>query len=178
MTRSLVVLLIAALGLNLAASLAQASCAPQTLAEQAERADVVAFGNVSGSSFHVREALKGQVPATIQVRFGEGGPGIVTSVDYTATNGDHTLYLRRDGSEYATNACSGSHEGADPRHDLVADPVTLQHRHLLQHCSENAGVACVDSGDQLTLGSSRNHKVADLFKGKAGAAVDLCALLS
>ena len=110
--RSLVVLLIAALGLNLAASLAQASCAPQTLAEQAERADVVAFGNVSGSSFHVREALKGQVPATIQVRFGEGGPGVITSVDYTATNGDHTLYLRRDGATYATNACSGSHEGA------------------------------------------------------------------
>lgn len=110
--RSLVALLIAALGLNLAASLAQASCAPQTMAEQAGGADVVAFGRVSGSSFEAREVLKGQVPARIQVRFGEGGPGVVTSVDYTATNGDHTLYLRRDDGGYATNSCSGSHQGA------------------------------------------------------------------
>lgn len=109
--RTLVALLLAVLGLNMAAGFADASCIQQTLAEQAERADVVAFGRVSGSSFEIHQVLKGQASGTIQVRFGEGGPGVVTSVDYMATNGDHTLYLERDGAAYSTNACSGSHQG-------------------------------------------------------------------
>lgn len=109
--RTLMAVVLAAVSLHLGAATAEASCIQQTLAEQAERADVVAFGRVSGNSFEIRQVLKGQAGGTVQVRFGEGGPGVVTSVDYMNEPGDHTLYLRRDGSGYATNACSGSHPG-------------------------------------------------------------------
>lgn len=111
--RALFAVLLAAVSLHLGAATAEASCRQQTLAEQAERAEVVAFGRVNGSTFQVREVLKGQVPQTIQVRFGAGPPGVLTSVDYMPANGtDHTLYLRTEAGAYLTDACSGSHRGA------------------------------------------------------------------
>lgn len=110
--RSLFVVLIVAIGLHIGASLAQASCRQQTLAEQAARADVVAVGHLSGDRLEIRQVLKGQASGTIQVRLRPEG-NVVTSVDYMPKDDtDQTLYLRREGSDNVTDACSGSHEGA------------------------------------------------------------------
>ena len=43
---------------------------------------------------------------------------MATSVDYRADPGEHLLYLQRQGSEYATNDCSGSHPGAATADEL------------------------------------------------------------
>lgn len=104
---------------------AAASCAPQTLAEQAGRADVVAFGSVTSIRmtfaaaspvvmFRPERVLKGTITKGVQVYLGPTHGGAVTSVDYQAAPPQqHTFYLRdaHDGS-FETDACSGSHEGA------------------------------------------------------------------
>lgn len=110
--RVVVALLLAVLMLNMATGFAAASCRPPVLAEQAERANLVAFGHLSGDRLAIRQVLKGQASETIQVRL-RPERNVVTSVDYMPKDDtDQTLYLRRDGSEYVTDACSGSHEGA------------------------------------------------------------------
>lgn len=108
--RYFVAILLAAVSLQLGSGTADASCLQQTLTEHAQRAEVVAFGTVSAGSFEIKQVLKGEASGTVQVRFGEGG-GVVTSIDYMHEDGEHTLYLTRDGSGYATNACTGSHPG-------------------------------------------------------------------
>ncbi len=104
---------------------ASASCAQQTLADQAGRADVVVFGTVTSVrmtfapaspvvTFRPERVLKGTLTKSVQVYLGPTHGGAVTSVDYQAASPQqHTLYLRdaHDGS-FETDACSGSHEGA------------------------------------------------------------------
>ena len=85
------------------------------------RADVIAYGQVTGVdrgagtlSFRALAVYKGDPgPEKITVQVGPGprGVGVATSVDYRADPGDHLLYLQRQGREYATNDCSGSHPG-------------------------------------------------------------------
>jgi hypothetical protein len=109
---------------------ALASCIQQTLAEQAERADAIVYGRVTGMEgppgiparfvfVDVERVLKGSVVAQIGVAIGPGAEGGVssaptaTSVDYPMDRGtDHTLYLKQTApAGYETNACSGSHPG-------------------------------------------------------------------
>ena len=97
---------------------ARASCIQQTQADQIARADAIAYGRVTSVdrgtgtlSFRSLAAYKGDPgPDNMTVRVGPGG-GAATSVDYRADPGEHLLYLQRQGSEYATNDCSGSHPG-------------------------------------------------------------------
>ena len=119
--RGLAVLAMVAGALALAAVPARASCIQQTQADQIARADVIAYGRVTGVdrgagtlSFRALDVYKGDPgPGNITVQVGPGprGGGVATSVDYRADPGDHLLYLQRQGSEYATNDCSGSHPG-------------------------------------------------------------------
>lgn len=109
---------------------AAASCAQQTLSEQAARADVVLFGTVTSVRmtfapaspvimFRPERVLKGSLTKSVQVYLGPTHGGAVTSVDYQAASPQqHTLYLRdaHDGS-FETDACSGSHEGAPSADD-------------------------------------------------------------
>ena len=131
--RGLAALAIALGALALAAAPARASCIQQTQADQIARADVIAFGRVTGVdrgagtlSFRALSAYRGDPgPGRLTVRVGPGG-GAVTSVDYRVEPGDHLLYLQRQGSEYATNDCSGSHPGpatADELRLLAVGPV-------------------------------------------------------
>ena len=104
---------------------AAASCAQQTLSDQAARADVVVFGTVTSIRmtfapaspvimFRPERVLKGTLTKSVQVYLGPTHGGAVTSVDYQAASPQqHTLYVRdaHDGS-FETDACSGSHEGA------------------------------------------------------------------
>lgn len=117
---------LAALGLSLVVpgQPAAASCAQQTPAEQAARADVIVFGTVTSIRmtlapaspvivFRPERVLKGTLTKSVQVYLGPTRGGAVTSVDYAAASPQrHTLYLRdaHDGS-FETDACSGSHEG-------------------------------------------------------------------
>ena len=119
--RGLAVIAFAAAALVLAATPARASCIQQTQADQIARADVIAFGRVTSVdrgagtlSFRALAVYKGDPgPEQITVQVGPGprGVGVATSVDYRADPGDHLLYLKRQGSAYATNDCSGSHPG-------------------------------------------------------------------
>jgi len=103
------------------AASAAASCVAPNLADQVARADVVAYGTVVRPiglpffppartiRFRVDRVLKGTAQLEMDVTIGPGGTA-VTSVDYQADDGTaHTLYLRRTGDAYATDACSGSH---------------------------------------------------------------------
>jgi len=165
--RSLLVALIAALALNVGAASAEASCIQQTLAEQDQRAEVVAFGRVNGSSFEVRQVLKGQASGTIQVRFGAGPPGVFTSVDYMPANGtDHTLYLRKDAGEWATDACSGSHRGAPTAEERV-----------FYNVSEVATGGTASSGETHTAGPALSLGPAALVVALAATAIVAIAIL-
>ena len=101
-----------------------ASCVEPNLPDQVARADVIAYGTVTRPiglplfpparqvRFRVERLLKGVAPAEMDVAIGPGGSA-ATSVDYEAGDGTvHTLYLRRTGDAYGTDACSGSHPGA------------------------------------------------------------------
>ena len=119
--RGLAVLAMVAGALALAAVSARASCIQQTQADQIARADVIAYGRVTSVdrgagtlSFGALAVYKGDPGSrqiTVQIGPGPRGVGVATSVDYRADPGDHLLYLQRQGSEYATNDCSGSHPG-------------------------------------------------------------------
>ena len=108
-------------GLWLLTQPARASCIQQTQADQIARADVIAYGRVASVdrgagtlSFRAMVVYKGDPGSeqiTVQVGPGPRGVGVATSVDYRADPGDHLLYLQRQGSEFATNDCSGSHPG-------------------------------------------------------------------
>jgi len=102
---------------------ATASCVEPNLADQVARADVIAYGTVIRPTalpflpparqvrFRVERVLKGTGNPEMDVAIGPGG-GAATSVDYRADDSTaHTLYLRRTGDAYATDACSGSHPG-------------------------------------------------------------------
>lgn len=105
---------------------ADASCAQQSLREQAASADVVVYGTVTQTrqtfaaaggviGFRPERFLKGALPGEVEVFLGPTRGGAVTSVDYEAVQrGEaHTLYLRSTGDGgWETNACSGSHKGA------------------------------------------------------------------
>ena len=123
------VLLVASLVITasaLAGTVAVASCAQTSLAEQGARAQVIVVGTVVETRqtfiaaggvirFRPERVLKGTLTSVVQVYLGpsRGGNG-VTSVDYAAVvrGEQHTLYLRAvsDGS-YETDSCSGSHPG-------------------------------------------------------------------
>ena len=124
--RRVVAALVAAAAIGSApAQPALASCAQQTLADQAAAADVVVYGTVTSIRmtfapaspvimFRPERVLKGALTKSVQVYLGPTHGGAVTSVDYQAASPQqHTLYLRdaHDGS-FETDACSGSHEGA------------------------------------------------------------------
>ena len=123
--RSLAAAAIALGALVLVAAPARASCIQQTQADQIARADVIAYGRVTSVdrgagtlSFRALTVYKGDPgPDNITVRVGPGG-GAATSVDYRADPGEHLLYLQRQGSDYATNDCSGSHPGPATADDL------------------------------------------------------------
>lgn len=145
---------LAAVALLLGApSPALASCAPQTLAEQVARAEVIVYGTVTETRqtfvaasgvirFRPERVLKGSLTREVEVNLGPTRGGAVTSVDYTAViRGEgHTLYLRSvgDGS-YETDACSGSHTG----------PPTAEEEQLLGPGSLVA--AATDGGVSPTL---------------------------
>jgi hypothetical protein len=96
---------------------ANASCAPLSEAERAERAEVIAYGRVTAEARTNRtyytvvleQVFKGEPPNPIVIQ----GPGQVTSVDYSLpVDSDHTLYLKRNSKGYyTTDACAGSHPG-------------------------------------------------------------------
>lgn len=104
---------------------AAASCVQTGPREQAEAADVVAYGTVTETRqtfapasgvirFRPERILKGTLPGEIEVYLGPTRGGPITSVDYEAvTRGQaHTLYLRSAGDgSWQTDACSGSHPG-------------------------------------------------------------------
>lgn len=103
------------------AGVAEASCLVPVVTDQIQRADVIAFGRITATSFNGSQltfratvVYKGTLPGgAVSVQTGPSSGGGATSVDYRAPAGDgHTLYLRRSGAELATDACSGSHPGA------------------------------------------------------------------
>lgn len=104
---------------------ALASCAPPaSVAENAERAEAVIYGTVTGQAsgsvtLRVDSVLKGSASQTLTVFVGPGrgsggGQTVMTSVDYDAPLGtSHVLYLiRGEDGQLETNACIGSHAGA------------------------------------------------------------------
>ena len=124
--RVLLVALFVTACLPFGGTVAVASCAQSTPAEQAGRAEVIAVGTVVETRqtfiaaggvirFRPERVLKGTLTSVVQVYLGpsHGGNG-VTSVDYTAVvrGEQHTLYLRAAGDgSYETDSCSGSHPG-------------------------------------------------------------------
>jgi hypothetical protein len=123
MRRVVTALALAAMAALPAGSPALASCIQQSVGEQVARADVIAYGAVSRGvqllmfppsrqvQFDVQRVYKGDVAGRITVAIGPTDAA-ATSVDYAAEDGLHTLYLRRTGNAFATDACSGSHPGA------------------------------------------------------------------
>lgn len=111
-------------GIALPASPAQASCLQETVADQIGRAEVIAYGTLTGIrmtfapaspvvTFRPDRVLKGTLSASVEVFFGPTHGGAITSVDYAGAPPEtHTLYLRSAGGSYETDACSGSHSGA------------------------------------------------------------------
>lgn len=110
--------------MTIGTSAANASCVVPNLADQVARADVIAYGSVSRPAqlpispparevrFRVERVFKGMASAEMNVAIGPDGGAIATSVDYQIDDGTaHTLYLRRTGDAYSTDACSGSHLG-------------------------------------------------------------------
>ncbi len=117
-----------AIGLLLATpQVARGSCLAPVLADQIQRADLIASGVVTAVglgggpiTFRPSVIYRGTLSAgPVSVRIGprpEGAsnPGVTvhSSVDYKADAGTmHTLYLRRTGTELGTDSCSGSHPG-------------------------------------------------------------------
>ncbi len=113
-------------------SVATASCIQANLADQVARADVIAYGSVSRAPqlpifpparqvrFRVERVFKGIAAAEMNVVTGPDGGAAATSVDYQADDGSaHTLYLRRNGETYSTDACSGSHLGAPTAEEMA-----------------------------------------------------------
>lgn len=117
-----------AIGLLLATpQVAGASCSAPVLADQIQRAELIASGVVTAVglggypiTFRPLVVYRGTLSAgPVSVRIGprpEGAsnPGFAvhSSVDYKAEAGTmHTLYLRRAGSAFDTDSCSGSHPG-------------------------------------------------------------------
>jgi hypothetical protein len=121
--RRVVTALVLAMAALPAGAPALASCIQQSVGEQAARADVIAYGTVSRGielqmfppsrqvQFDVQRIYKGDIAGRITVATGPT-EAAATSVDYAAEDGPHTLYLRRTGNTFATDACSGSHPGA------------------------------------------------------------------
>ena len=116
--RAVWIVLVLVGALLIAAAPARASCIQQTQADQLARADAVAYGRVTNVdrgagtvAFRPITVYRGALGSDrITVRVGPGG-NAVSSVDYRADEGDHLLYLRRQGSSYETTECSGSHPG-------------------------------------------------------------------
>lgn len=99
---------------------AVASCIAPVLSEQIDRADVIAYGRVTAVgfggaplTFRPSVAYKGTVPSgSASVQVGPSNGVGATSVDYRVAAGtDQTLYLHHVGGSFATDSCSGSHEG-------------------------------------------------------------------
>ena len=119
--RLIVALALATGGLLFVTAPASASCIQQTQADQIARAEVIAYGRVTGVnrgagtlSFRALAVYKGDPgPEQLSIQVGPGprGVGVATSVDYRAEPGDHLLYLQRQDGSYGTNECSGSHPG-------------------------------------------------------------------
>ncbi len=118
---SLFLLVLAAAAMVLAAAPARASCVPPVPADQIARAEVIAFGRVTGVdrgagtvAFQALTVYKGDpggAPITVQIGPGPRTFGGATSVDYRADPGDHLLYLRKQDGAFVTDDCSGSHPG-------------------------------------------------------------------
>lgn len=108
----------------LPAAPASASCIQESVTDQIARAEIVAYGTLTGIrmtfapaspvvTFRPDRVLKGTLSASVEVFFGPTHGGAITSVDYAGTPPEtHTLYLRAAGGSYETDACSGSHAGA------------------------------------------------------------------
>jgi uncharacterized membrane protein YjfL (UPF0719 family) len=123
MRRVVTALVLATAAILPGGSSALASCLQQSVGEQVARADVIAYGTISHGiqllmfppsrqvQFDVQRVYKGDVAGRITVTIGPTDAA-ATSVDYAAEDGPHTLYLRRTGNAFATDACSGSHPGA------------------------------------------------------------------
>jgi hypothetical protein len=123
--RRVLVLPLLLIGMSVAASSAVASCVQTTPREQADAADVVAYGTVTETRqtfapasgvirFRPERILKGTLSGEIEVFLGPTKGGPITSVDYEAVTAGqgHTLYLRSaGGGSWQTDACSGSHPG-------------------------------------------------------------------
>lgn len=105
---------------------AQASCLAEPLSRHFARADVVLTGVVIAHEngdprrldVSVETVHKGSAPARITVTAGPAVPNappgtqVATSIDYYAEIASrHTLYLRLEASGYATDLCTGSHDG-------------------------------------------------------------------
>lgn len=124
MTRLPLVAALVIASLALAPAPALASCAQADPAEQASRAEVIAYGTITGIrmtfapaspvvTFRPERVLKGTLTSSVEVFFGPTHGGALTSVDYAGAPPEtHTLYLRRAGDSFETDACSGSHAGA------------------------------------------------------------------
>ncbi len=100
-----------------------ASCAEANPIAQTARAEVIAYGTLTGIrmtfapaspvvTFRPERVLKGTLTTSVEVFFGPTHGGPQTSVDYAGAPPEaHTLYLRRTDDSYETDACSGSHSG-------------------------------------------------------------------
>lgn len=153
--RSLIALIFTALALNLAAGSAVASCLVESVAEHAQRAELIAYGRLNGDQFEIRQVLKGTGSGTITVRLGPE-KGAITSVDYMTVDGtDNTLYLWLEDGEWVTNSCSGSHPGMP----------TSEEREFFELGTD---------GEVWTMGGS----VDDIGGGSAQSAGDVTAPIS
>ena len=147
--RALLVSVLVLCATPMGGGVAIASCAQETPAAQAGRADVIAVGTVIETRqtfaaaggvirFRPERLLKGTLTSAVQVYLGPTHGGAITSVDYSVVvrSEQHTLYLKavEDGS-YETNSCSGSHGGGP-----TADEETLF----------GAGTLVTVSGDEGT----------------------------
>ncbi len=122
--RLILALSVVAAGYALGPAPALASCAQANPAEQASRAEVIAYGTLTSIrmtfapagpvvTFRPERVLKGTLTSSVEVFFGPTHGGAPTSVDYAGAPPEaHTLYLRRAGDSFETDACSGSHAGA------------------------------------------------------------------
>lgn len=134
---SLIALLVA-VGLALPSTEAFASCAEANPVAQTARADVIAYGTLTGIrmtfapaspvvTFRPERVLKGTLTTSVEVFFGPTHGGALSSVDYSGAPPEtHTLYLRLSNGSYEADACSGSHSG----------PPTADEERLLGHGSD------------------------------------------
>lgn len=148
-TRVLVVAVLVVADMMLSGTPASASCIQESVTDQIARAEIVAYGTLTGIrmtfapaspvvTFRPERVLKGALTASVEVSFGPTHGGAITSVDYAGAPPEmHTLYLRAVGGSYETDACSGSHPGAP----------TAEEERLL---GRGADVAVID-GDRRPL---------------------------